>query len=293
MSTDALIVAPTNDDALIDKWLKGKRRQSAHTQRAYRRDIEMFRQATGFKPLRAVNGGDAVSVADLEWYSVSLAEKGLSPSSQRRMIASVRSLLTYGLKVGYLAFNVGAAVDMDTPADTLPKRILSKSDVDMMLLSEPDRGKRAILRLAYVLAARVSELCALRWGDVETTDTGYVFRIVGKGDKARSLFVDAEDIRADLDTLRARSTKTLVGVGPTQVWRYAREAAARAGLDRDANGDERHISPHWLRHAAISRAVQRGAPLSLVQEYAGHSSLAMTTRYAHAMPKEGLSKYLL
>lgn len=293
MSTDALIVAPTNDDALIDKWLKGKRRQSAHTQRAYRRDIEMFRQATGFKPLRAVNGGDAVSVADLEWYAVSLAERGLSPSSQRRMIASVRSLLTFGLKVGFLGFNAGAAVDMDAPPDTLPKRILSKSDVDMMLLSEPDRAKRAILRLAYVLAARVSELCALRWGDVETTDTGYVFRIVGKGNKTRSLFVDAEDIRADLDILRARSTATIVGVGTVQVWRYVRDAAARAGLDRDANGDERHISPHWLRHAAISRAVQRGAPLSLVQEYAGHSSLAMTTRYAHAMPKEGLSKYLL
>lgn len=286
--TQPPIVAPkvSSDNELITLWLSSKKRQSPHTQRAYRADIEAFRQATGFKPLAAV------SVADLEWYAAQLAGRGLKPASQRRMVSSIRSLLTYGLKVGFLPFNVGAAVDLETLPDELSKRILTKRDTARLVELEPDEVKRAIIHLNYVLATRVSELCGLRWADVTETETGYVFRIVGKRNKVRNLHVERDAVRADLDVLRARNTASLVGVGTCQVWRYVRDAAARAGLDRDANGDERHISPHWLRHACLSHAQQKGAPTVLVMEYAGHASLATTTRYSHAMPGEGLSKYL-
>jgi len=44
----------------------------------------------------------------------------------------------------------------------------------------------------------------------------------------------------------------------------------------------RKISPHWMRHSHITHALQRGGNAVDVQEQVGHSSLAVTTGYAHS-----------
>jgi site-specific recombinase XerD len=57
-----------------------------------------------------------------------------------------------------------------------------------------------------------------------------------------------------------------------------RRAAAKAGL-------EAPISPHWLRHAHASHAIDRGATLPEVQSTLGHSNVATTSGYLHARPE--------
>jgi hypothetical protein len=64
-----------------------------------------------------------------------------------------------------------------------------------------------------------------------------------------------------------------------------RQAAERAGVaDR--------VSPHWLRHAHASHALDRGAPIHLVQATLGHSSVATTSRYLHARPGDSSARFL-
>ena len=41
---------------------------------------------------------------------------------------------------------------------------------------------------------------------------------------------------------------------------------------------------HTLRHTFCSRLIQKGAPLKMVQELAGHKRIEMTLRYAHLAP---------
>ena len=41
---------------------------------------------------------------------------------------------------------------------------------------------------------------------------------------------------------------------------------------------------HDLRHSAASLMIARGAPIELVRDQLGHSSLAVTQRYAHLYP---------
>jgi integrase/recombinase XerD len=55
-------------------------------------------------------------------------------------------------------------------------------------------------------------------------------------------------------------------------------AAAKARL-------EAPISPHWLRHAHASHAIDRGATLPEVQSTLGHSNVATTSGYLHARPE--------
>ena len=73
---------------------------------------------------------------------------------------------------------------------------------------------------------------------------------------------------------------------PSQVLRIVKAAARRAGLSRCP-------SPHWLRHSHASHALDRGAPIHLVQATLAHSSVATTGRYLHARPDESSSSFIL
>src|SRR5262249_51562007 len=52
------------------------------------------------------------------------------------------------------------------------------------------------------------------------------------------------------------------------------------------------VSPHWMRHAHASHAIERGAPIHLVAATLGHSSIQTTGRYLHARPNDSSSRYL-
>ena len=54
-----------------------------------------------------------------------------------------------------------------------------------------------------------------------------------------------------------------------------RRSAERAGLDPD------QITPHTLRHTAVTHLVQAGVDLPTVQRISGHKTLSMVARYAH------------
>ena len=84
---------------------------------------------------------------------------------------------------------------------------------------------------------------------------------------------------------RKKSGRDSARLGEEQVWRIVRKAARRAGI-------ELNVSPHWLRHAHGSHALDRGAPIHLVQATLGHASVATTGKYLHARPKESSSRFL-
>src|SRR5579862_4262263 len=64
-----------------------------------------------------------------------------------------------------------------------------------------------------------------------------------------------------------------------------RRAAEQAGIAAK-------VSPHWLRHAHASHALDHGAPIHLVQATLGHSSVATTSAYLHARPGDSSARFL-
>ena len=54
-----------------------------------------------------------------------------------------------------------------------------------------------------------------------------------------------------------------------------RRAATVAGLDPNV------VTPHVMRHTAITRLVQAGVDLPTIQKISGHKTLAMVLRYTH------------
>jgi integrase/recombinase XerD len=141
------------------------------------------------------------------------------------------------------------------------------------------------LRLLYAGGLRVEEIARLAWRDLqERGDAGQV-TVYGKGGKTRVVLLPAS-VWKDLLSLKEEgvaagdrpvfASRTQGGFrSPTQVRRLVYQTARVAGL-------EERPSPHWLRHAHATHALERGAPIHLVQATLGHASVATTRRYLHA-----------
>lgn len=263
-----------SDDAIIRIWLHGR---SPATIQAYKTDARHFLSFIA-KRLRAV------TVGDLNAFAGSLGK--LATASRARKLSSVKSLLTHAHRLGYLTFNVGAAVRLPSVKAAHAERIMSETDVHRMLALEPDARNAAILRLLYYGGLRISEVCGLTWRDLQARDDAGQVTIYGKGGKTRVVLLPASvwrvvtGLRGDAEGeapvfLSQRHSQ----LGPSGLHRVIKAAAARASLSLD-------VSAHWLRHAHASHALDRGASIRLVQATLGHASVGTTGRYLNARPND-------
>jgi len=271
------------DAQLIQLWVHGK---SRHTRRYYQADAKAFLNFVG-KPLAQVTLADVQDFADL------LETSNLAPSSRGRTLSSVKSLLAFGNRIGMLAVNVGAPLKAPAAKNTLAERILSEAEVQKLISLETNLRNQVMVKLLYAGGLRVSELCGLRWRDLQArSEAEGQINVYGKGGKTRVVLLPVK-IWKELVSLREaagfndpvfRSQKG-GHLHPSQVMRIVRAAAHRAGIDAN-------VSPHWLRHAHASHSLDRGAPIHLVQATLGHASIATTGRYLHARPQDSSARYL-
>src|SRR4051794_13712327 len=280
LSPVEVLPAPDDNDArLIALWLHGR---SPATQRAYAADLAAFRAVVPY-PLRQV------SLGDLQAYGDSLA--ALAPTTQARRLSAIKSLLSFGQRTGFLPVNVGAAVRLPRAKQTLSERILDVDAVLHLLALERNPRNKTLLRLLYLGGLRISEVSSLRGRDLAARDDSGQVTLFGKGGKTRAVLLKAS-IWQELVALRPEDPDAPVfrsrqggALDPSQVHRIVKQAAKRAGLPET-------VSAHWLRHAHVSHALDRGAPVHLVQATVGHASLTTTSRYAHARPGDSSSRYL-
>jgi integrase/recombinase XerD len=237
-----------------------------------------------------------VTLGDVHAFASALADPAapLGLPSQARALAAIKSLLAFGHRLGYLSFDVGGALRLPKLKNALVERILSEVDVHRLLALEPDPRNRTLLRLTYAGGLRVSELVALRWRDLQPRGDSGQLAVFGKGGKTRSVLLPAS-VWADLQALGATGdtapdapvfrSRTGGHLTARQAQRLVDAAAEGAGLRAG-------VSPHWLRHAHATHALERGAPIHIVQATLEHASVATTGRYLHARPTDSSARYL-
>jgi len=272
-----------SDEHLVEMWIA--KHTSPHTRRNYRMQAGRFRRFIA-KPLRLVR------IGDVQAFAASL--EAMAPATRATAIASVKSLLTFGQEVGFLQFNVGKAVKAPPIKNRLAERIMSEADAMRMVALVDNLRDRAFLTLLYGGGLRISEACGLRWKDLAARDGGAgQATVFGKGGKTRVVLLSPNTWRTLLaqrgeagpDDPVFRSRKKGTCITTRQADRIVGAAAERAGLSAE-------ISAHWLRHAHASHALDRGAPIHLVQATLGHASVATTGRYLHARPTESSARFL-
>jgi integrase/recombinase XerD len=163
------------------------------------------------------------------------------------------------------------------------------------LLDAPDRrtwtGRRdhALLLVAIQTGLRASELTGLRCGDVQLT-TGPHVRCVGKGRRNRITPLTPTTTAVLEVWLAERAGNPDDPVFPTA--RGGR--LSRDGLDhrltkyidiaaqRCPTLQEKHVTPHTLRHTAAMRLLHAGVDTTVIALWLGHERVETTQIYLHA-----------
>jgi integrase/recombinase XerD len=270
-------------------YLRDVRRMSPNTVESYARDLALLAAFADKKGVAV----EALSRQDLETFVRQLMSSGLSPRSVARAVACVRGF--YKFLAIEQKRDRSPAEDLRPPRAwaALPK-FLSIEEVDR-LLAQPDtsspRGLRdkALIEVLYATGLRVSELVALRAGDLNL-DEGYL-TCIGKGDKQRMvpLGQEAADwvrryIREGRPVLLRKKSSPWLFVnardgGPLSrigFWKVLREYGIKADLPRS-------LSPHALRHSFATHLLERGADLRMIQLMLGHADLSTTQIYTHVL----------
>lgn len=279
---EILLIQTPYDATFIKKWLHER---SEKTQRAYLSDIQKLYVFTR-KSLQELTLDDFQNFIDSLYH--------LKHSSRARIIASVKSALSFGLRTGYLQVNVGAVVKLPKLENKLTERILSEQQLAKMFALENNPRNHAILILLYRAGLRVSELCDLTWRNLQERDQAGQIAVFGKGKKTRHVLLDpatwqevvslrTEQSAPDEHVFQSRKGKARLD--ESAIHRVVANAAKRAGI----NGK---VSPHWMRHAHATHALERGAPITLVQATLGHESMETTAKYTHVRPNASSSQFL-
>ncbi len=277
MNTNILTRAET-DRELVYVWLGDKSRTTS---------VSYSSIVTGFfsfinKPLCEVQ------IEDLQlWHRrLQLTDK---PSTVANKIRAIKSLFSYGVKVGYLEVNVGSFIKCPRVKEKLAERILSESDCLKLIDATRNDRDRALLCLMYGCGLRVSEVCSLTWGDLQPSESGGKCTVFGKGSKTRVVLVPGSvwELLMGLPKLIDAVFVSRTGrpLERTMVYKIVKQCAKRAGVSEKA-------SCHWLRHSHASHAIAEGCNLRLLQQSLGHSKLETTERYLHINPNQGSSQFI-
>ena len=279
--------------------LRSERGSSAHTLRAYERELAEF-IAYLTKQFGARCDVRRVEHLHIRVYLAELYGRGLSKASAARALAAVRSWFKWMARMGHVPQNPAALVS--TPK--LPKHLPRVPTIEQMnrALDSNAAGDEdaagwpardaVIFELLYGCGIRNSELVGLDMGSVKWRDDAVLVR--GKGRKERLVPLGDEAAVALKAYLPLREAKllasgkgALVHGGPLvmnlrmrgdcrlttrSVGRIVKAIALSRGLAAD-------VHPHTLRHAFGTHMLEEGADLRAIQEMLGHERLSTTQRY--------------
>lgn len=287
----ALADLPVRERLLAAAWLGSYR--SARTRRAYAGDL-----AAWLDWLRGIDvdtlGARRVHV-DL-WVR-QLLDAGSAASSTARRLSALSSFYRHLGEHDLITANPAAAVRRPTvdPDHTATVGLDRDQARAFIAAADADPGPArlrtaAAARLLLHLGLRVDELAAADVDDLGHDRGHRVLSVTRKGGR-RAVVVLPPPTATVLNAYLAdrASTAAVPAVGPLlatasggrldqgALWKLVRRLARAADIPSWAQ-----LSPHSLRHTAITLALDAGAPLRDVQDYAGHRDPRTTRRYDRA-----------
>ena len=212
-----------------------------------------------------------------------------APNTVNRYLALVRKVLNDGAGWGWVrsAPKVKLLSVAETAFDFLPR---DEAERFLSHAATAAPGDAALYTAAIFTGMRMGELYGLRWGDVDLERGLITVRRSYDRDYTKSKRVRHVRINKQLSVVlkgwRDRCPKGDAGlVFPMPDGaRRARERPPKGFAATLAAARCHRVRFHDLRHTAASLLVMAGVSLRAVQQQLGHSTIAVTERYAHVAP---------
>lgn len=220
---------------------------------------------------------------DVRDFQQHLIETGTSICTRSRTMAGVKFLFRVTLRRHDLvAENFSLKEPVKIPL------VLSRNEIERILLMAPSLKARVMLSLAYGCGMRAGEVVRLKVGDIDSAQQ--IIRIVqAKGRKDRNVMLPGDILGLLRDWWKERPTgQDKDGPGPErvlfpgyrgkhlsarQISRLFKESAREAGITKP-------VTLHTLRHSFATHLLERGVDIRVIQALLGHTKLTTTARYA-------------
>ena len=295
--------------------LAAERALSRHTVRAYSGDVQSLLE---YACRYGIDDPGSLDLATLRGWLADQHQSGAARATLARRGAAARAFTAFAHRQGWLSADPGPQLGTPKSRQVLPQ-VLRREEMHTVLADCEDAVTRelaagdrmaaalairdaAVLELLYASAIRVSELCELDAGGLDTGRR--TVRVLGKGRKERVVPVGLPAIRAVtrwaeagrpvLANERSGSALFLGARGGRLDPRTARRivhARLREAAPSFARGTGPDAGPHAIRHTAATHLLEGGADLRSVQEILGHSSPATTQIYTHVSAERLKASY--
>ena len=284
--------------ARFDRYLLAERNVAANTRIGYAADLAQLVTVKWGETADPPFDWRSFSEADARAFLIAFTREQATATTVRRKLAAARTFCRFLQREGTLIDNPFSLLKGPRQAKTLPKvlsvadirRFLSRPEDDFRagtLAEHPCLRDTAIFEALYSTGCRISEMTAVKWGEIDFGRGTLI--VTGKGSKDRLVILGHPALEA-LKRLRqyvgerdpsladgaadAFLSDRFLKISPRFVQRRMKRYLAEAGLPTD-------LTPHKLRHSFATHLLDAGADLRSVQEMLGHASLSTTQIYTH------------
>jgi site-specific recombinase XerD len=243
------------------------------TRRDYVRHVRAFATFIGRSP-------DTATAEELRLFQLHQRQSGMQPPSINGAVSALRFFFTVTLDRPDLARRLAVV--------PYPRRIptvLSVEEMTLLLRAATAPKYKAAFATAYGAGLRVSEVVALKVGDIDSERM--LLRVEhGKGGKDRHAMLSPQLLELLREWWREGRRRSLLlpggwlfpGRNPVeplsarQLSRVVRAAAQAAGITK-------RVSPHTLRHSFATHLLEQGVDIRVIQTLLGHAKLDTTALY--------------
>lgn len=262
--------------------LEVEKNYSAHTLQAYQTDLDQFFSFVN-KDVKDITKDDVIN------FLKHIKNKGNSPTTANRKLASIKSFFRYLMTEGIVKFNPAELVETAKVDRTLPK-IISVEEYYSMLSKIDELKHRALVELLFATGIRREEVANLKRSAFDFENN--VLKVYGKNKKERLVPFIPETIPNVLLWLNQHDSEW---VFPSKVnkdkpvtvrWvnKVIEKWTKKLGL--------KNITPHSFRHAFGTYLFDNGADIKSIQEMMGHTSIDTTNIYAKTSIKRNRQEYI-
>lgn len=268
-------------------YLKNEKHFSPHTQVAYHTDLMQF-----FNYLNIEDSNKkilSIHHKEIRLWVVHLMEKGITPRSVNRKIASLRAFYKYLLRLNLVKTNPVDRINTLRFPRSLPE-YLSEKDI-MRLFDEieydttfSDIRNKLIMETFFGTGVRLSELKNIKIADIYFSNNQ--LKVLGKRNKERLVPLHNtlkntlnEYLKVRNETFGENVPFLLLTDKGEQIYEKMIYRIVKHYLSLVTTKVKK--SPHMLRHSFATVLLNNGAELNAIRKLLGHSNLSATQIYTH------------
>jgi len=231
------------------------------------------------------------------------SERGCSASTRNHRLMAIRSFAKYSARKNPANIALQSEIG-NVPTQKSPEKIVEFLSEKALktLLAQPDSTRNIGIRdsffmtLMYDTATRCQEMLNLKWRDFELDCPNPYVRILGKGNKVRTVplmektvqflylyaksFHDTEALKTDDHVFYTAIHGKRNRMSPDNVASFMKKYGELA--KQSCSDIPERVHPHQLRHTRAIHLYRSGFPLVLLAEYLGHVNVETTRVYAYA-----------